>query len=64
MNRHIVVRKLKQLAPIVASQGITLEGLSPRELNDLMVCLHHIDDRITRAERKARQPWRHGGMFR
>jgi len=61
MDRRIVVQKLKQLAPIVASQGITLEGLSTQELDSLMYCLHHIDNRIIRAERKARQPWRGGG---
>ena len=60
MDRRVVARKLKQLAPIVASQNISLEGLSASELNSLMLCLHHIDDRIRRAEQKARQPWRHG----
>jgi|APSaa5957512535_1039671.scaffolds.fasta_scaffold721587_1 hypothetical protein len=54
--RRTVTNLLTRLAPIVASRSIKLEGLDDAELRSLLLALQHIEQRISRAERKAKQP--------
>lgn len=57
-ERMEVKLKLRTLAPIVASQGIRLLGVGPKELRDLAFCLRHIESEINRLNARVRQPWR------
>jgi len=58
--RSRVVRKIRGFHNIRAVQGLKLEGLSVKELEDLWIWLQGMDSKITSLQRDAREPWRRG----